>query len=139
MRLRSALLLWMRRGVFLCLALLLAIVALFVAVGSITGSLPLQARQQYGAWLAHRGRSAEALEQYVYCFDHGRGVTGYGPVRRSFLLMYTLELGKVHPPAKAAIETRLAECEERLSTYPDLSARDDYLDVVAFRRALEGY
>ena len=64
-------------------------------------------RQQLGDELARQGKHAEALEQYLWCFDHGNehGM-GYFGVRLSFLLSSIAQLGQKYPPALTALRER---------------------------------
>ncbi len=53
------------------------------------------------------GRFAEALADYLWCFDEGlKHNSGYGGVRLSFLLSDLEKLSKVYPPARDAMLLR---------------------------------
>lgn len=72
-------------------------------------------RMRYADALAEKGRKAEALEQYLWCFDHGNDhERGFAPVRLSFLLHDITELGASYPPAMEALRERMDRLEERL-------------------------
>ena len=58
-----------------------------------------------GQELARAGRYPEALERYLWAYDHGRHNTYVG-ARSSFLLGDIVELGRRYPPAIAALEAR---------------------------------
>lgn len=64
-------------------------------------------RQDYADELVRERRYEEALEQYLWCFDHGvEHAPTYAGVRGSFLVSDIAELGKKHPPALAALRER---------------------------------
>lgn len=64
-------------------------------------------RQDYGDALVRERRYAEALEQYLWCFDHGvEQDRAYAGVRGSFLVSDIAELGRKHPPALTALRER---------------------------------
>ena len=64
-------------------------------------------RSEYADELARERRYAEALEQYLWCFDHGvEHAPSYVGVRGSFLVGDIAELGKKHPPALEALRER---------------------------------
>jgi len=64
-------------------------------------------RMNYARELHQRGKHAEALEHYLWCFDHGeshsRGFTG---VRLSFLASDIQRLGAEYEPAIKALKAR---------------------------------
>ena len=64
-------------------------------------------RMTYGDALAQKGRTEDALSEYLWCFDHGlehnRAFVG---VRLSFLLGRIVQLGRAHPPALDALRAR---------------------------------
>ncbi|MGH7968198.1 MAG: thioredoxin family protein, partial [Limisphaerales bacterium] len=52
-----------------------------------TGTNDASARMQYGTALAQKGKNAEALAQFLWCFDHGLETSpAFMGVRLSFLL-----------------------------------------------------
>jgi len=64
-------------------------------------------RQSLGDELARQGKNAEALEEYLWCFDHGNEHgPGYFGVRLSFLLGSIARLGQTYPPALTALRER---------------------------------
>jgi thiol-disulfide isomerase/thioredoxin len=64
-------------------------------------------RQALGDELARQGKSAEALEHYLWCFDHGNEHgPGYAGVRLSLLPSSIVQLGQTHPPALVALRER---------------------------------
>jgi tetratricopeptide (TPR) repeat protein len=64
-------------------------------------------RMGYGDALAQKGRTEDALSEYLWCFDHGlehsRAFTG---VRLSFLLGRIVQLGRAQPPALDELRKR---------------------------------
>jgi thiol-disulfide isomerase/thioredoxin len=84
------------------------------------------ARMQYGQALAQKGDDAEALKEYLWCFDHGlekdQGFTG---VRLSFLLSDIMNLANHYPAAKEALVTRRDKRNAKLS-----GGSTDYQTVV---------
>jgi thiol-disulfide isomerase/thioredoxin len=70
------------------------------------------ARMQFGLALAQKGKDADALAEYLWCFDHGLEAgpgSGFGGVRLSFLLMNIKNLAAHYPPAEQALEARRDE------------------------------
>jgi thiol-disulfide isomerase/thioredoxin len=64
-------------------------------------------RMQYAQSLAQKGKDAEALAEYLWCFDYGAEVSpSFIGVRLSFLLNEIEVLGKHYPPAEKALENR---------------------------------
>jgi thiol-disulfide isomerase/thioredoxin len=73
------------------------------------------ARMQFGVALAQKGRDAEALAEYLWCFDHGlEAGPAFTGVRVSFLLSYIKNLAAHYPPARQALETRRDECQAKM-------------------------
>lgn len=89
-------------------------------------------RMALGNELAAKRRYAEALDQYLWCWDHGaQRQLAWTGVRLSFLLMYIQGLAKVYPPArKALLARRDAAAAAVRSSGGFLSA----LDVVTLNR-----
>lgn len=74
-----------------------------------------QARMNHARTLAQRGKSKEALREYLWCFDHGNQHSiGFHGVRLSFLLSDIVSLGEDYPPAIEALEKRREAAEEKL-------------------------
>jgi thiol-disulfide isomerase/thioredoxin len=75
---------------------------------------PMQ-RQRLGDALASQGKDAEALGEYLWCFDHGlEKDASYVGVRLSFLLSTIARLGENYPPALRALESRRDAAETAL-------------------------
>lgn len=71
------------------------------------------ARMQVGDALVQKGSYAEALEEYLWCFDHGNeNSAGFYGVRLSFLLGKIVRLGKEYPPALDALRQRRDDAAE---------------------------
>ena len=78
--------------------------------------------------LADRGLHAEALSEYLWCFDHGHVEDpGFGGVRVSFLLGYMQKLAQKYPAAMQALRERRDAAESRV-----LEEADDRTSVVEF-------
>jgi len=73
------------------------------------------ARMQFGVALAQKGKDAEALAEYLWCFDHGlEAGPAFTGVRVSFLLSYIKNLGAHYPPAEKALEARRDERQAKV-------------------------
>jgi thiol-disulfide isomerase/thioredoxin len=74
------------------------------------------ARMQFGQALAQKGKDAEALAEYLWCFDHGLEASpAFAGVRVSFLLSSIKNLAAHYPPAQQALETRRDGCEAKVA------------------------
>jgi len=92
------------------------------------------ARMQYGQALAQGHHDADALKEYLWCFDEGAAKPGFTGVRVSFLLNAILELGRSYPPARQALETRRDAAEAKLK-----GGSSDFqltMDVINLNRTL---
>jgi TonB family protein len=88
------------------------------AVENAGSDLEKQAKARYdlGRELSQRGENAEALTEFLWCFDVGmKQAPSYGGVRVSFLLSDIAELGAHYPPALDALRTRRDNDRARLS------------------------
>jgi thiol-disulfide isomerase/thioredoxin len=57
-------------------------------------------RMSYGDALAQKGRTEDALSEFLWCFDHGlEHSPAFRGVRLSFLLSKIVQLGQTHPAA----------------------------------------
>jgi thiol-disulfide isomerase/thioredoxin len=99
------------------------------------------ARAEYAGALANAGFPAEALENYLWCWDHGlEHEQSYSGVRLSFLLSDIARLGRAYPPALQALEERrdaaattlLADASEKASKGMVQCAKE----IAALNRAL---
>ncbi len=80
---------------------------------------------EYGRALAARGKQREALDEYLWCFDHGleRSPTFAG-VRTSFLVLDIATLGRRYAPAREAlVERREATAMASHSIESDVALR----------------
>jgi thiol-disulfide isomerase/thioredoxin len=81
--------------------------AVMVAAGT---NVPF-ARMQFGMALAEKSRNAEALAEYLWCFDHGlEAGPAFANLRLGFLLTNLKKLAAHYPPAGKALKAR---CDER--------------------------
>lgn len=72
-------------------------------------------RHQEARALNDQGLYREALEGYLWCFDHGAQVQpSFGGVRVSFLLGDIFDLARVYPLAREALERRRDSAESRI-------------------------
>jgi len=87
-----------------------------------------KSRFQHGQELAKKGKYAEALAEYLWCYDEGMiRESAMGGVRNSFLVSSIAKLGKDYPPALQALRDRLANAKARLRDHPaDYSATSDF-------------
>ncbi len=72
----------------------------------------LNARLREARTHVRRGQREEALSGFLWCYDHGAGVRGFGPIRHSFLLGDILHLARSFPPAWSALRERRDQAEE---------------------------
>jgi len=91
----------------------------------------VKARYQLGQELARNGKNAEALAEFLWCFDEGMvKETSFSGVRVSFLLSDLVGLGANFPPARAAlIERRDAAQERLLAAASDHRAARDFASL----------
>jgi thiol-disulfide isomerase/thioredoxin len=72
-------------------------------------------RMNYGDALAQKGRTEDALSEYLWCFDHGlEHGPGFTGVRLSFLLGRIVQLGQSHPAALDELRKRRDAARESL-------------------------
>lgn len=90
-------------------------------------------RQSFADKLVEQGKFAEALENYLWCFDEGGKVIGYYGVRSSFLLGKIKDLAKRYPPARDALATR----RDALETTITSSQTSDMMKVLDYVRLSE--
>jgi len=77
----------------------------------------------------------EALRCYLYAFDNGHLVSGWGGVRLSYIPSAIAKLGKVYPPAKSALlerrnfrEKQIREQDYSFAVIHEWSSLNGYLD-----------
>lgn len=74
---------------------------------AVGGKNSASARMHVGKAFKDKGQYDKALEEYMWCFDHGlENDRAFYGVRLSFLLSYIMELGKEYPPAVDALKKR---------------------------------
>ncbi len=96
----------------------------------------VQARYDLASTLAQKGQHAEALAEYLWCYDVGMpGVPAYTGVRNSFLIGAIAQLGRKHPPALAALRERRDAAERAMMA--DAAARGAQVDFASLNGALE--
>jgi thiol-disulfide isomerase/thioredoxin len=99
------------------------------------GNNDANTRMQVGVALAQKGKDAEALDEYLWCFDHGlEAGPAFTGVRVSFLLSYIKQLAADYPPAGKALEARRDAAQARLA-----AGATDYQtvqDLVSLNNAL---
>jgi len=100
------------------------------------GTNDASARMQFGVALAQKGRDAEALTEYLWCFDHGLDAgPGFAGVRLSFLLMHIKSLGADYPPARKALATRRDERQAKVAA--GLTDTQTIMDLVSLNNTLD--
>jgi hypothetical protein len=83
-----------------------------------------------------RGEFAEALADYLWCWDEGARISpGFVGVRHSFLPMDIARLGKDYPPALEAMRSRRNDAESRLRA--GSCSSDDLADACTLNKKLE--
>lgn len=81
--------------------------AIEAVTNAVTEQDKVKARYDLGQNFAQQGKYAEALEEFLWCYDEGMAkAPDYAGVRNSFLLGDIVELGERHPPARAALVER---------------------------------
>ncbi|QDV89489.1 Thioredoxin [Phycisphaerae bacterium RAS2] len=71
-------------------------------------------RKQYAQSLEQKGKYDEALDEYLWCFDHGASSAGFGGVRLSFLLSDIHRLSAKLPRARQELEKRRDKAEAKV-------------------------
>lgn len=96
----------------------------------------VEARYQRARTLAKNGNNAEALTEFLWCYDTGMaGVSRYGGVRGSFLLMQIAGLGESYAPALEALRLRRDQLLDAMLFDPDDS--EAFSDFSSLNRALK--
>jgi thioredoxin-related protein len=91
----------------------------------------VQARYALGQELMEHGKFADALSEFLWCYDDGmKKDEKFGGVRSSFLLSNLALLRKLYPPTDDALKARLeAACKKLAATPSDASALRDITDL----------
>ncbi len=93
-------------------------------------------RMQFASALAGRGEFAEALKEFLWCFDHGvENSADFTGIRNSYLLMELMNLSRVHPPAIKALADRAGAAESRLRTGD--GTQEDVDDLVILNQLVD--
>ncbi len=96
----------------------------------------VQTRYQNAQKLARDGDPAEALKEFLWCYDEGMTrVSSFRGVRTSFLLNSIAELGEVYPAALEALRERRDQAFQRM-----LNSENDSraaMDFAALNRTLK--
>lgn len=75
----------------------------------------VEARYKKARELAKAGNHAEALKEFLWCYDEGMvRIPAYAGVRQSFLLSEILKLAEVYPPALTALMDRREKSYQQL-------------------------
>lgn len=99
-------------------------------VAPITHDL-VKARYDRAKQLAKSGDATAALREFLWCFDEGMPrVSGFGGVRRSYVLSEIARLAENNPEALSALQQRRDAAEKRLlaSVY-DFDASQDFASI----------
>ena len=89
------------------------------AVVQAKGTNNAMARMSLAQALVEKQKYAEALDEDLWCFDHGlENDPSFVGVRSSFLLTYIMTLSKKYPPAQEALETRRNDRETAVLSGP---------------------
>jgi len=96
----------------------------------------VDARYKRAKELARNGQYAEALAEFLWCYDKGmKLIASFAGVRNSYLTDSIAKLAKVYPPALVALQERRDAAERRIVADP--AERDAVLDYCALNRALD--
>ncbi len=77
-------------------------------------------RMQYARSLAEKGKNAEALDEYLWCFDHGNEASpAFVGVRLSFLLNDIKALAVHYPAAGQALVSRRDQSQAKIASGTD--------------------
>jgi thiol-disulfide isomerase/thioredoxin len=93
------------------------------------------ARMNLAEALADKQKYSEALQDYLWCFDHGSKVPAFAGVRLSFLLSHIVALGRKYPPALQALENRRDERERE--TLAGSGSKQTVRDLISLNNYLE--
>lgn len=92
-------------------------------------------RFKHAQQLAREGKMAEALREFLWCYDTGmKRFARFGGVRQSFLLSAITQLGETYPPALDELRTRRDAAKARLLS--DSTQTGAALDYGNLNRAL---
>ncbi len=93
-------------------------------------------RMQLASALAGRGDYAEALTEYLWCFDNGiKNDRDFADIRNSYLIMELMNLAQFHAPTIKALADRAGAAESRLRSGHGTNADVD--DLVLLNRLID--
>lgn len=93
-------------------------------------------RMNHALALSLQGRHAEALEHYLWCYDHGLASDeSFAGVRDTFLLDEIERLGRVHPPAASVLTERVHRFAAQI--LEGTASDRDLLDYLALSTRLQ--
>ncbi len=92
-------------------------------------------RLQFASALGGRGEQAEALKEFLWCFDHGVAKSrDFAGIRNSYVVMELMRLSRTYKPASEALSDRAGAAESRLRTGTGTEA--DVSDLVMLNDAI---
>jgi thioredoxin-related protein len=93
-------------------------------------------RMQFASALASREQYAEALQEFLWCFDHGiENSSDFADIRNSYLLMELMNLSRAHEPTLKALDDRAGAAEALLRT--GKGAESNVEDLVLLNQILD--
>jgi RNA polymerase sigma factor (sigma-70 family) len=96
----------------------------------------VESRYKNAQELARSGNSADALKEFLWCFDLGMPrVSGYAGVRTSFLLSSIAKLGEEYPAALTALRERRDKASQQMLNSKNDS--DATMEFAALNRTLK--
>lgn len=100
------------------------------------GHATVDARYEHARALAKSGNHAEALAEFLWCYDEGMPrVAGFGGVRDSYLLGEIARLGEKYPAALDALRGRRDQALDAIIADPD--DRGAFSDFSSLNHALK--
>lgn len=93
-------------------------------------------RMQFASALSGRGDYAEALKEFLWCFDNGvKNDREFAGIRNSYLLMELMNLSRAYEPTLKALADRAGAAESRLRTAK--GTESDVDDLVLLNQLLD--
>ena len=91
----------------------------------------VDARYDRAKELARAGSHAEALADFLWCYDEGMvAIVSFTGVRKSFLLSEVACLGRAYPPALQALRSRRDAAEQAIASDPfDAKGLSEYASL----------
>ncbi len=95
-------------------------------------------RMERARALAEKGEKQQALDDYLWCYDHGcENSPAFVGVRVSFLVADIAALGRSYPPAMDALRTRRDAAEKASHSSDAAEGRRGAADLASLDRMLE--